>query len=330
MAKDYFIIEHEGHIQPVGDHELHKDEPDFQRFMNSLGGISRLGRKPPEGGEMANAANLSGAARKPEPDASIDVMDAAGVDVCMLVPHWHAYHMNIKHKGTPNEWAIQACEKFPDRLMPGPVFRPSVVGVRETMKEMEYLVTKKGVRYCKIYPPGEAWGMSDERFFPVYALAQELGLTLAFHTGHSFIYGADAYNSHPRHLEKICRNFYDLKVLAFHFGWPWSQELNCIAGAYPNLHIGMSFLNWTVKNRPRMFEKLLGDAILFAGVDKIHYSNDSLHNIGIHIEDFRNFQFSERIQEDYGYTPLTTEDKAKIFGINFAKLIGIEPRKRTG
>lgn len=329
MARDYFIVEHEGHISPVPDQVLLKDEPDFKRFTNCFGGLGRLGRQNPDARRSMIAAVQSEATGKPQPDASIDVMNEAGVDVCMLVPHWHAQHMNMEHKGTPNDWVIEACEKFPDRLLPGPVFRPSVVGVWETLREMEYLVAEKGVRYCKIYPPGEAWAMSDERYFPVYALAQELGLTLAFHTGHSFVYGADADHSHPRHLEKVCRNFYDLKVLAFHFGWPWTQELNVLAGAYPNLHIGMSFLNGTVKNRPRMFEKLLGDALLWAGVDKVHYSNDALHNIGMHIEDFRNFQFSERIQEDYGYTPLTTEDKAKIFGINFARLIGIEPRKRV-
>ena len=104
--------------------------------------------------------------------------------------------------------------------MPGPVFRPSIVGVKETMKEMEYLVTHKGVKYCKIYPPGEKWNMNDERYFPVYALAQEMGLTIAFHTGHGLIYGANTEACNPRHLEEVCRNFYDLKILAFHFGWP--------------------------------------------------------------------------------------------------------------
>lgn len=328
MAKDYFIIEHEGHIQPVPDFRLHKDDPEFARFMHSARYMSGLVRQDHEARAKMIAEMQSGVL-KPEPETSIAVMDKAGVDVTMLVPHWHAYYMNMEHKGTPNDWVFEACAKFPDRLMPGPVYRPSVVGIKETMKEMEDHVTKKGVKYCKIYPPGEALNIGDERLFPIYSLAQELGLVVAFHTGHSFIYGAEADNGHPRHLEKICRNFYDLKILAFHFAWPWPAELNCIAGAYPNLHIGMSFFNQTVKNRPRFFEKLLGDAIVFAGIDKVHYSNDSLHNIGMHIEDFRDFQFSQRIQEDYGYKPLTTEDKAKIFGLNFAKLIGIEPRKRV-
>ncbi len=329
MAKDYFIIEHEGHIQPVPDADAHKDEPDFKKFQHSCQYLGRFIKPDIESIMKGMADKKAGVVPKPEPAASIDVMDAAGVDVCMLVPHWHALHMNLEHKGTPNDWVIQACEQFPDRLMPGPVFRPSIVGVKETMKEMEYLVTKKGVKFCKIYPPGEEWNMSDERYFPVYSLAQELGLVIAFHTGHGYIYGANTEAAHPRHLETVCRNFYDLKILAYHFGYPFQDELNMIAGAYPNLYIGMSFLNQTVSNRPRFFAKMLGEALMFAGVDKVCYSNDALHGIGMHIEDFRKFQFPQDLIDGYGYKALTTEDKAKLFGLNFAKLIGIEPRKRT-
>ena len=333
MAKDYFIIEHEGHIVP--DEEM-KDwlsptpDPEYKRFMASTGYIHRITRMDQAAMAKMMAAMAPGATRKPQPDATIDIMDAAGLDVAMVVPHWHTLHMNVPHKGTSNDWVLEACAKYPDRLMPGPVFRPSIVGIKETMREMEKLVTKHGVKYCKIYPPGEKWGMSDERYWPIYSLAQEMGLVIAFHTGHGYVYGANTPAGNPRHLEEVCRNFYDLKILAFHMGWPWQDDLNCIAGCYPNLYIGMSFINQMVVNRPRFFAKLLGEAIMFAGVDKLIYSNDGLGpSLGMCINDFRNFQFSEGLQADYGYKPLTTEDKAKIFGLNFAKLIGIEPRKRV-
>lgn len=246
----------------------------------------------------------------------------------MLVPHWHALHMDVEPKGPSNEWVIETCEKYPDRLLPGPVFRPSIVGVKETLREMEYLATKKGVKYCKIYPPGEQWNMDDQRYWPVYSLAQELGLVMAFHTGHGYVFGANTEAAHPRHLEAVCRNFYDLKILAFHMGWPWCEDLNCIAGAYPNLYIGLSWLNQIARTRPRFFGKLLGDAIMYAGIDKVIWSNDGIAS-RMGVDDFRNFQFSEDLQDGYGYTALTDEDKAKMFGLNFAKLIGIEPRKRV-
>jgi len=34
-------------------------------------------------------------------------------------------------------------------------------------------------------------------------------------------------------------------------------------------------------------------------------------------------------QQGYGFKPLTEEDKAKIFGLNMARLLGIEPIKKA-
>ncbi len=327
MAKDYFIIEHEGHMGPHDEASLLKDYRDFQRFGYSVGMCMRI--MGHDLTTMAAAASLpKGGPPMSAPEVQIARMDAAGIDVAMLVPHWHAAYMNVEPKGVGNDWVIETCEKYSGRLLPGPVFRPSIVGVKETLQEMEYLVKEKGVRYCKIYPPGELWDMSDKRYWPVYSLAEELGLTVAFHTGHGYIYGANTRAGHPGHLEEVAREFYDLKILAFHFGWPWQEELNCIAGAYPNVYIGISFLNNTVNNRPRFFAKLLGEALIYATVDKVIWSNDGVAQPAA-VEGFRNFQFSQDLQESYGYKPLTTEDKAKMFGLNFAKLIGIEPVKRV-
>ena len=121
-----------------------------------------------------------------------------------------------------------------------------------------------GVKYGKIYPPGELWDLNDRRYWPFYAKAEELGVMLGMHMGHGYIYGANTHAARPGHLEDICREFYDLKILAFHFGWPWHHELNAYAACYPGLHIGMSFLNATVLFRPRFFAKLLGEAVMFA------------------------------------------------------------------
>ena len=42
----------------------------------------------------------------------------------------------------------------------------------------------------------------------------------------------------------------------------------------------------------------------------------------------REFQIPEDMQRDYGYPPITDEDRRKIFGGNLAKLLGIDTSKR--
>ncbi len=43
----------------------------------------------------------------------------------------------------------------------------------------------------------------------------------------------------------------------------------------------------------------------------------------------RYFDMPQELQEKWGYAQLTDQDKAKILGLNLAKLTGIEPKKRV-
>lgn len=323
MAEDYFIIEHEGHIFPHDESEILKNYRDFDRYKYSTIGIRRM-----VSAGASTQRPVQAGPKPPEPEAAIARMDAAGIDMLCVVPHRQTVHMNVDPRGASMSWMIDACKKYPDRLIPGPVFEPSTRGVENAIWELEYMVKEHGCKYGKIYPPGEKWDINDRRNWPFFAKAQELGVVLGMHMGHGYIYGANTHASMPRHLEDICREFYDLKILAFHFGWPWHHELNCLAAAYPGLHIGMSFINTMINTRPRFFAKLLGEAIMYAGVDKVLWSNDGIAPPQF-VDSFRKFQFKEDLQQDYGFKAITEEDRAKMFGLNMARLLGIEPVKKA-
>ncbi len=328
-SEKYFIMEHEGHIMPRSESEELKNFPDYKRFLYSCRAVLRVvygsAGMPPHVLE----ALMKSAQAGQQPEATIAQMDAAGVDMLCLVPHRHTLRMEVDPKGTNMSWMIDACEKYPDRLIMGPVFEPSTRGVKTVIREMEFLVKEKGCKYCKVYLPGEQWDPSDERMWPFWAKAQELGLVVGMHTGHGYVYGANTHASMPCHLERVCQEFYDLRLLAFHFGWPWNHELNLLAGAYPNLYIGMSFLNIAAVYRPRFFADLIGEALLIAGEDKLIWSNDGCA-LPDAVEGFANFEMPEDLQKGYGYPALTQESKAKMFGLNMARLLGIEATKRVG
>jgi predicted TIM-barrel fold metal-dependent hydrolase len=74
-------------------------------------------------------------------------MDAAGIDMACLVPHRQAVYMNVDPRGPSMSWMIDACAKYPDRLIPAPVFEPSTRGVENAIWELEYMAKEHGCKY---------------------------------------------------------------------------------------------------------------------------------------------------------------------------------------
>jgi len=329
MAKDYFIVEYEGHIQEPQVYAPAMYFRSFQRFVRAVSMGGAVMGLPMSRTEMEDwEATTHG--KGDLVDRAIAEMDASGTDIAFVVPERFMFASDGAFPLQSNSFVIEACARYPDRLSPAPNFHPSRRGVKAAIWEMEYFAKEQGCKFFKFYPPDEVWPMNDERLWPFYAKAQELGLVVGAHTGGGGVYGTSSMNGHPIQFDDICKEFYDLKILAFHLGYPWVNEMCLMAGVYPNLYIGMSWLNRTITSRPRFFAELLGEALLYAGPDRVIWSQDGMYpGMKGPNDAFRAFQMPKDLQEGYGYRALTQEDKAKIFGLNFAKLIGIEPRKRV-
>jgi hypothetical protein len=72
---------------------------------------------------------------------------------------------------------------------------------------------------------------------------------------------------------------------------------------------------------------VLGKLLKHLGEDHILWGTDSLWygSPQDQIQGFRAFEISREFQERYGYPALTRERKAKIFGLNGAKVYGLQP-----
>lgn len=324
MAKDYFIIECEGHPLPRANFAKYLHSPNFFKWHHTTNGCVR----GTTGSKERIDPLASEEAPKTTPEDLIWLMDLAGCDMATAIPE---RFYNITDNDGPlvtNGEVVQYCDKYPERLILCPNFAPSKKGVDAAIREMETLAQTKNCKCFKFYPPDEEWPINDKRFWPFYEKAQELGLVMQVHTGMGYVYKGSTFNSMPIHLEEVCQDFWDLKIVAFHMGWPWSDVLNVLAGEFPNLYISVSWTNHTINWRPRFFSKLLGDAMIWATADKIIWGCDGFPKVDT-IEKFKEFQFSEDLMEQYGYEQITEDDKAKIFGLNFAKLLGIEPKKKV-
>ncbi len=82
---------------------------------------------------------------------------------------------------------------------------------------------------------------------------------------------------------------------------------------------------------PEALAEIIGEAIQFAGPDRIVWGTDFYGPGGLFREatiGLRTFEMPEDLQKGYGFAPVTEEVKRKIFGENLAKLLGIDPTKR--
>jgi predicted TIM-barrel fold metal-dependent hydrolase len=156
--------------------------------------------------------------------------------------------------------------------------------------------------------------------------------------------GWDASCAHPRDVGVVAMRFPDTSFIVYHS----AIELNAAGeGAYnPNNTQGTDRLCRTIEmnnlkgknvfaelgsvwaqvmNMPEMAQHVIGKLVKYAGEDNVVWGSECiwLGSPQPQIESFRMFQISKQFQDMYGYPELTPAIKAKIFGLNAAKVYGI-------
>src|SRR6266567_3839926 len=186
------------------------------------------------------------------------------------------------------------------------------------------------------------WFVDDEKIaYPMLAKARALGVRrLCVHKGLP-LGPVEDYN-HPRDLLKAARDFPDIDFLVYHSGWlgvlatnqssdvPWTTEFCQMKQKEPGLkniymELGSTF-GQLVTTNPTACAHLLGQIIAAFGADHVLWGTDSIWygTPQWQIEAFRRCEIPEVLVEKHGYAPLTRAVKAQIFGLNAARVFGID------
>jgi predicted TIM-barrel fold metal-dependent hydrolase len=325
---DYFKIDPEMHI--VGNRDDYDYFPGVQMWWRAIENIHRpfITDAPPE---LLQAVPPHYMETRNDPELLLEAMDYTGVDIGLLLPEACMDTTGFSGRWCSNGEMARIVEQHPDRFMYQPNMSPiKHRGVKNAVWELEYWVNEKGAKVFK-YLCTEDTYINDPELWPFYEKAQELGIVLDIHTGMSWCPPQASKYAHPVYLDDVCRDFPDLRIIAFHMGYPYCDDLNMVAMGHPNLYLCLSLLIPWAGTAPRKFAKILGEAIRFVGTERIIWGTDCAGiaaQILFAVYGLREFQFPEDMQEGYGYPALTDEDRAKIFGLNLAGLLEIDTSKR--
>jgi len=201
----------------------------------------------------------------------------------------------------------------------------------------------------KVYPhEGSLLLDSDELGPPFVEAARALGVRMvAAHRG-LWDNGGYAANGSPADVVRAAAAAPDLNFLVYHSGYERSTDENHPYDPNASDHFGADRMiralqetgigpegnvyaelgtTWAnIMTEPEQAAHVLGKLLLALGPDRILWGTDCVYN-GIpqsQIVAFRMFQIPEPMQEMYGYPALTQEIKEKIFGLNAARIYGID------
>jgi len=321
---DFFIIDCEAHTMPL----------EFRKHINYYPG-TRYFSKPeesPTGRWWCTNPVTKERREKPADwtkEGLIADMDIAGIDMaCMLRESF----LGLSYNGVPcstNYHVIEAMQEYPERIIGCSNVGPHLNrGVKNAIKELEILHTEYGFKCTKVYSPEDGGPINHKDMMPFYERCLELGVAVFIHTGLA-VGGHSAY-CRPMQLDDICIAFPDLKIVAYHFGWPEHETLNALAWKHKNLYIGMSGMLGPLYYAPVKLAHMVGSIMnMMLGSEKIIFGTDwPAAPADLQVQAILNLQISEELQAGWGYPPITDQDRANMLGINLAKMLNVEVPKK--
>jgi predicted TIM-barrel fold metal-dependent hydrolase len=216
------------------------------------------------------------------------------------------------------------------------------------LDDMQRMVEQSRVVAWKVYPQYGGWRLDDPKVgVPFLERARKLDVKLiCAHKGITFppIVGAPRFGS-PEDFGPAAVMFPDLSFLAYHSGY----EPNVAEGPYDpngrgvdrlirsvldaklppgkNVYADLGTTWRLLMTKPVDAAHVLGKLLVHLGPDNVLWGTDSLwHGTPQgQIEAFRAFEIPRELQDKHGYPALTKELKAKILGLNAARVYKIDP-----
>lgn len=241
----------------------------------------------------------------------LKMMDDMGVEKTVILGKDYGKLGDQQQSNLPDEEIADFVRSRPDRFIGFTAAHPDR-SEKENLERIERGVNDLGLRGIKINPHAGFYP-NDQRLYPVYEKATELGIPVLFHTGiKAPVEGTRVKYCQPIYLDDVAVDFPDMIIIIAHAGYPWVDE-TILVGLYAgNVYVDISTLT--------QIEGALGFEVMMPtlrkltsswGAKRVLFGSDGVFNM------------EDTIQAVKGADFLSERDKENILGENARKLLNL-------
>ena len=182
--------------------------------------------------EMTRALESRRRHRMAFPSASYEFheekMREAGVEKFVVVA-LTSRHLNFSF---PNEFIAEYVERHKERAVGFASVDPNDP---KAVEQLKYAVKELHLKGVKLAPPYQAFHPHSDEAQAIYRAASDLGLVVMFHQGGGNFPRAVHEYANANLLDKVARDFPELKIIIAHIGQPWYFEVVPLLHKHPNV-----------------------------------------------------------------------------------------------
>jgi predicted TIM-barrel fold metal-dependent hydrolase len=203
---------------------------------------------------------------------------------------------------TDNDLVAELVSKCPGRFKGVANLNP-FEGMKAVQK-LERGVKELGLVACYASAFDSGIEASDQRYYPLYAKAMELGIPVFIYTSMNYRTDLPMDIARPLYLDAVAMAFPELRIVAECGGWPWVPEMIGVARRHQGVYIN------TCSHRPkylavpgsgwemlmRFGNTLLQDRVVFAsGADDMGLP------ISLVVQEMKQLPLKEKVKEKWLY-----------------------------
>lgn len=163
---------------------------------------------------------------------TISAMDQGGVALS-LISAWVA----PRNVMISNDEVARFVASAPDRLVG--VGSVDISKPMQAVAEIRRCIGELGFKAIRVLPWLWEVPPTDRRFYPVYVACCELNVPFCTQIGHTGPLMPSEVGR-PIYLDQVALDFPELKIVAGHIGYPWTDEAIAVATKHANVYIDTS------------------------------------------------------------------------------------------